>query len=268
MKMPILVIDLGTTFLKGISFLPENKGIKILDFLKVPYDPQSKINLKDKLRGLVLALKKKKKLKFKSLIIGVGEGIGKGKIKEISLLRKKSQSSITSTEFKKILQKAQKESFLEVQKEFNRKKIIVIYPKIKKIIIDDQYVQDPIGMPAKEISLKVINFYLPLDFYGTLKRVFLSLKIKPLFYYTPDIISSVMPSLKKGSNIFIDIGGKNTQISLFKNDEIEEIKDFPIGGENFIERISKSLKIEKGAIILGESKEGINLKLKNWRKIS
>ena len=104
MKMPILVIDLGTTFLKGISFLPENKGIKILDFLKVPYDPQSKINLKDKLRGLVLALKKKKKLKFKSLIIGVGEGIGKGKIKEISLLRKKSQSSITSTEFKKILQ--------------------------------------------------------------------------------------------------------------------------------------------------------------------
>ncbi|PJC47643.1 MAG: hypothetical protein CO034_01750, partial [Parcubacteria group bacterium CG_4_9_14_0_2_um_filter_35_11] len=81
-----LAIDLGTTFLKGVSFFPEGKGLRILNFSKIDYDPALLTDFEKKIKAIISNLKGR--YDFNSAVIGCGEGVGKGTIEKGSFLRK------------------------------------------------------------------------------------------------------------------------------------------------------------------------------------
>lgn len=236
MQKPILALDFGTSFLKAVLFFPED--LKILNILKIPYDPNSQFSVEERLGKIISFLEKKQKnwlaregRPFFS-ILGIGENPGKGKIKTKTFLRKNPKKEIKPSEFEGFLKEIQKESFLETKDDFEEKKFLLVSAKIKKVKVDDWQVSNPLSLLGKTIFLKIINLYLKKDFYQSIRNVFSYFKIKPLcFCYIPDIFPSALNDFKS-SGIFIDVGGKNTQIFLVTS-ELEIIKEIPIGGENF-----------------------------------
>lgn len=254
------VVDFGTSFLKSVIFSPAKDGVKVSDFSKFSYNPSSKFDLEIKLKGLISKLKGKANFNFATL--GIGEGIGKGKIKRAVFLRKNPKIKITKKELEKIIKIAQRDTFFEVGKEFKGRKIIPVLAKIKKVMVDREEVLSPIGLRGEEIFFKIMNFYLPLDFYKRLKKIFLSFKINLSFEYIPEVLSNFhflqYSNQKKTSfpkyigsknKIFIDIGGKSTQICNFKNGEIDKIYTVPLGGDEIVEKFIRDFKVKKEDLI-------------------
>lgn len=259
MLNPLLILDFGTSFLKGVSFAkifpassPRDEEGKVLDFVKVSYHP-SGVDLEEKLIKLILTLEEKEKVFFNSVVIGVGEGIGRGKIKKVSFLRKCPSRPISSVEFNKMIESCQKDSFLEVQKEFDQEDLFgelyhpkLVFAEIKKAIIDNVPVLSPVGNPGRVVTLKIINFYLPSNFYEVLEKSFSKLKMKFIsFEYIPDIFPSALMLPNNNRKMFVDVGGENTQIFLSGEDGIETVKEFSLGGEFLLEEVSKKLRIKK-----------------------
>lgn len=249
---PLLAIDLGTSYLKGVSFLPQENTIRIFDFLKIPYKPYFSDDLEAKLEELISFFKNEKRTDFDLIILGLGEGLARGIVKKIDFVRKKPQRPITKSEFREIIERLQKDSYQTVQNYLN-KEIILVKAAIKKIVVDNRETSSPIGIPANTITLKIINFYLPFDFSKRIERFFSKKRIKIFSVkYIPEnfpdtVFDHFSPYEEKREKekIFIDIGGENTQVYLTKGDKIEAIKDFSIGGEEFNKRIAEVLNIKK-----------------------
>jgi len=259
MKEMFFLIDIGTTFLKGISFLiAQDKEAKVIDFVKLSCDLQKKGEFKNKLGDLVHALKKND-YKIKTIFITAGDGVGTGKLMETKIFRKNKDKKITEAEFKKILKETQQESSLLAKKEFSSQRIKIVNSNIQKIIVDKILVDNPIGMQGREIFLRIINFYLPFTIYKETKNI---LKTDLVFFYSPQLIPSALACFQGGSEVFIDFGEKNTQIIFSKNKEIEDIKIIKMGGEYFFEKISDGLKISRNDMVLGCDAQEIILKFK------
>lgn len=270
MEGPVLAIDLGTSFLKSILFSIEREKLNFFDFLKTPYDPKSRKDFKLKLKELIL----KENLNFNSVIIGVGEGVGKGKIKEKNFLRKRPGRPIKSGEFERMIKSIQEESFFEAKEEFKNQEIFQVSARVKKVMIDGKETSSPIGACGERVFLKIINLYLPEDFYKEIKNIFLSLKIKSFsFEYIPEILNNfpLQYVLRKNSSlkyigskfkIFIDVGGENTQISFSREGELLKVKEIPFGGNHFIKKIIKTLKIKKEDLSLEEGEDIIRFKIR------
>jgi len=178
---PFLVINFGNSFLKGSSFISSDKSIKFLDFFKVPYDPHSEVDIQNRVQDLILSLEKKEKTIFYSAFIKTGNEIGLRKVKEMNFLRRFFKKPITASEFGKMIENCQRESFLEAKNIFHKEKFILAKAEIKKIIVDHQLIENPIGVPGRMIFLKIVNLYLPQKFYKIIKRTFSELNIKISF---------------------------------------------------------------------------------------
>lgn len=249
---PLLAIDLGTSYLKGVSFLPQENKVRIFDFLGIPYNPYFSNDLEAKLEELISFFKNEKRTDFDSVILGLGEGLAKGVVKKINFARKRPRRPITKSEFREIIERLQKDSYQTVQNYLN-KKIILVKAAIKNIVVDNWETLSPIGIPANTITLKIINFYLPFDFSKRIEKFFSKKRIKifSVKYIPEDFPDTILDYFspyeekREKEKIFIDIGGENTQVYITKGDKIETIKDFSIGGEEFNRRIAEVLNIKK-----------------------
>ena len=190
MADPLLAIDFTPYFLRGFSFVKNKNKIKFLDFLELPYNRRIKLDLEVKLIDLILSLEKKRRMHFNSGVIRVGKkGVGKEVIKKKKFVRNNPLRPISKNEFKKIIEKCQKELFFEMKKAvlspFNfmiaDDKLFLANAGIKEVAIDDKVVANPIGVLGKTISLTVVNIYLPINFYKVIKKTFSKLKIKFVF---------------------------------------------------------------------------------------
>lgn len=265
-----VVVDLGTSFLKSVIFSPASGRVKVFDFSKISYNSNSKLDFKLKLKSLISKLKEKANFNF--IVFGVGEGIGWSKIKRAVFLRKNPKSKITKKEFENMIKIAQRDVFLEAKKEFKGRKIVPVLAKIKKVMIDREEIPSPLNLQGEEIYFKIMNFYLPLDFYKRLQRIFLPFKINFSFEYIPEILStfhllqySNQKNIGSKNKIFIDIGGKSTQICNARDSEIEKIYTVPFGGDDVVEKFMKDLGIKKEDLVF--KGEEITVSFKKERKM-
>lgn len=265
MEKAILALDLGTSFLKTVTFSLEQKGVRILSFGKTSYDSKSIKSLEKKIKEILSS--KKREYKINQAIIGSGEGVGKGGINKDIFFRKSYSSPISKSELGEFIKNSQKKSFFQKAEELNNESFFLVSAKIKNIVIDGRLTFSPIGKTGRKIYLEIVNFYLPLKIYQSLKKILSSLNIENYsFEYIPSLLPNILfeytdgrgPLTRKiGSKVkfFIDIGGKSTQMSVLEDGEINKVIEVSFGGDYFIKRILEKLKIKLDQLSLIDNRD-------------
>jgi len=245
MENAILIVDLGSSFLKGLGFFPSKEGAKIFDFYKKRYLPEKPQGIAKDLKLLLNYFANQIPLESVKLIVALGEEIGIGDLSKVKFKRNNEKKSITKKEFSLMLKSVQEKSAREIENCFPKQKIILAFSEIENIEIDGWESPSPINFSGSEIVLEVVNFYLPHKVFLVLKKVFSRAKIKDvILVYFPKLLAKIF-SQEGGfcSKIFIDIGGKSTQIFETFYGKLEWVKKIPFGGDHFTQKIAEEFEI-------------------------
>lgn len=123
---------------------------------------------------------------------------------------------------------------------------------IQQVLIDGYQVANPIGFTGKEISVSIFNAYVPKAYFEPLQEIFQTLSLKTLFVvFTPFAVFQSLKNLPKKNNSFnfseggllIDVGGEQTQISLFAKNRLELVKTVSFGGNSFTRKIASQIGV-------------------------
>lgn len=128
----------------------------------------------------------------------------------------------------------------------------LISSAIQQVAIDGYQVANPVGFPGKEISVSIFNAYLPKAHFEQLQEIFQTLSLKTLFVvFTPFAVFQSLKDLPKKTNQFnfseggllIDVGGEQTQVSLFSKSRLECVKFVSFGGNSFTRKIASQIGV-------------------------
>jgi len=249
MENTILIVDFGSTFLKGLGFVPSKNGAKIFDFYKRRYLPEKPQEIAKGLRLLLSYFAKEISFKNTKLIVVFGEEMGVGDLEKVKFKRENETKPITKKEFSSLLRLIQEKSAREVENRFSREKIILAFSEIENIEIDGWETSSPINFSGSEIVLEIVNFYLSYRIFAILKKELFRAKIKNVsLVYFPKLLAKIFS--QEGnlpSKVFIDIGGKSTQIFEAFYGKLQWIKKIPFGGDHFTQKIAEEFEIPLSA---------------------
>lgn len=239
MENVILILDFGSSFLKGLGFLPSKEGARIVDFYKKRYSFEKVQEMIGELRLLLEHFAKSFSISGAQFVILAGEGIGVGDLKKIKFKREERRRPLGKKEFSRLIHFVQEKSSREVESRFPGEKILLAFSEIENVEIDGWETSSPINLAGEEVTLEVVNFYLPQRILRALKKEFSAAGIKNIsLIYFPKVLAKLF-SGESGlpTKIFIDVGGKNTQLFETFEDKMQWIRSFPFGGDHFSKRI-------------------------------
>ncbi len=204
----------------------------------------------------------------KQAAIGIDGALAFGFPVTISFKRENPNSEIDLRELKNIIQKTQWQAREEAKRicalkaadfsafgggEKNGEPAVeLISSAIQQVAIDGYQVANPVGFPGKEISVSIFNAYLPKTHFEQLQEIFQTLSLKTLFVvFTPFAVFQSLKNLPKKTNQFnfseggllIDVGGEQTQISLFSKNRLECVKSVSFGGNSFTRKIASQIGV-------------------------
>lgn len=242
----LLAFDFGTSYLKAVIFVPRQETARIIATYQTSYNPESGENIKEKVEEAVLELKKYSNRDPELAIVGMGGGMSRARVGKIFHKRKNSSTPIKKSELERIIKSSQEKYFWEAQKEFGNKKLVVARAEIKKTMIDSWIVRNPVGIKGERLFLKLFNFYVPNDFYENIEGAINSIGVKIFsFCYIPELFPEVFNLEKtKRATVFVDVGGRNTEIFLLRENELEKVERIEKGGDDIFS-VSYSGKFKK-----------------------
>jgi len=278
-----LVLDIGTEAVKGLIF-EKNEKISVLGSSLEYYDQYSTFFtpyfereiikrtiskvLKELERETKLNPVRKEALKSIRDVISEGkrEGLSNG-VKPVSVILSLPPdifgSRVIVQSYKRkggLIGKKEREEILERVRSEGKKKISQIYGKEKGILaehlqildlkileikIDGYLVPDILNYAGRNLEFRILANFLPRDY---LISNFSPVSILKEMDFERLRISHPVEGLILTQNlegIFLDIGGKLTQIFLAKNGNLEKISEFNRGGKEFSQLLSERLGLEE-----------------------
>ncbi len=197
---------------------------------------------------------KQAKIKPEQAVLGIAGERVKGSSFTVHYERLKPQNKIDVAELKNIVYKVQQKAFDHVRHQLSWEigqeeiDIKLINAEITSVQIDGYKVTNPIGLQGKNVTVTVFNAFAPLIHQSFLQRItqelgidLLSIVVEP-YALARAYQKDIQP--QQGA-IFIDIGGKTTEIALVRDKGLEGTKMFAIGGETFTNRLQKDLEISR-----------------------
>lgn len=118
-----------------------------------------------------------------------------------------------------------------------------VYSKISQIKIDGYPISSLRGYHGRELEFKVLATFLPRYYWENIQRVIDSLGFK--IFKTVHFVQGILPLCDNRNGLFLDVGGKITQLFKIKNCKIDRIDEFEGGGEMFVQNLSKTLGLDK-----------------------
>lgn len=109
------------------------------------------------------------------------------------------------------------------------------------------------GYQGKDLEFKILATFLPRYYLENIKKIFkeLGITISAIVHEAENLAGLLDEERKDG--IFLDIGGEITEIFFVKNNNLEQINEFKVGGKVFSQAISQIFGLdEKDARILKE----------------
>lgn len=192
------------------------------------------------------------KLQKGKLIVGLAAEMVHGHTSSYLHKREKAEDPIEVQEIKQIIQNAELKAYEEVRKKFAAESgyseldAYLIHPVVQEVKIDGHRVVSPLGLTGKEFYLNIFNAYLPSFYRGVFQELATKMRLNlHSILYEPYVLFNALLK-RKGSEfdaVIIDIGGKNTRISLVRKGKLEDARIFSFGGESFTQRISRELSI-------------------------
>ena len=266
----VLALDIGTETAKALIFkidTKEEKGIIVgvgkERYMNRSLQDETIVNFDRVSSSCRKAIEKAGRMAGsfpKKAVISVGGGLIKGKTTTVTYERANPKLKISPVELKNIIHKIQWKAFDTIKRELSREagggsgEVKLINARIANIEIDGYRVSNPLGFQGKVISVSVFNSYAFLVHLGALQNIADSLGIELLNIVSEPcaIVEFVQNQKEENENfhssqsddIFINIGGKTTDVILARNGVVEESKIFSLGGRIFTERLVDELNVD------------------------
>ena len=186
-----------------------------------------------------------------NVFFGLPANILKVKILLQSVKRKNSKALIDKKEAESVCQ----EVLNEAQKIVSQlildesgilaKDLHFISLKILEIKIDGYQVPTLQGYSGENLVFRVLTISLPKDYFKDIEGIARTLHLKNFTILHPAQSLPLVHLPKSENSIFLDVGGKTTQIVLIKDGKLEKIESFEGGGEAFSQIISQDLGIRE-----------------------
>jgi cell division ATPase FtsA len=242
-----LVLDIGKESVKSLIFKTEKEKIYFLSANLDYFDDYKNIffNENEILKEIVGKISLRRN--FEKVLISLSPLILKARIISLARQRNFPKEIITKKEAesleREILNSAKEKlasSFLE-EKGIFREEIRFFSASILEFRIDGYPVSQLKDFKGKKINFKVlIVFALERDLKPIEKLInFFPFKEKEIVHLSQSF--SNLPTLIPEDRIFLEIGGKGTQFFLIRKGRLKKVIDFPLGGENFSQKISETL---------------------------
>lgn len=101
------------------------------------------------------------------------------------------------------------------------------------------------GVSGKDLEFKILFLFVPKDYLNNIEKIAKKINLNnlKLASESKNLITAFYD--QKITAIFLDIGGRLTQIFLMKEGNIQALDGFDIGGDFFSQRLSQTLGIDK-----------------------
>jgi len=250
----VLGLDVGTEAIKTLVFRRENnKNVilgRALEYFEEPelfenFDFPEEI-LEKTISKTIDSVQKITKFDPKNVFLGLPANILKGQIIKQNFVRKNPKELINEAEAGEIY----KEVFSNIQniisQELSQKTGLLPQDfyfsnfKILETKIDGYEVFSIQKLKGENLEFRVLAVFLPKHQLEKIKKVFqnLNLKISKIVHIV-EHLSYLLD--EKLSAIYIDVGGKLTNIFLVEKGKLVGISEFFQGGFNFTQRLSQNL---------------------------
>jgi len=183
------------------------------------------------------------------VLLGLPPNVLKARVVSCSFLRKSPQTKILEKEEASINHKISETAKKEISQSFSKESGILasdinwVYSKISQIKIDGYPISFLRGYQGRELEFKVLATFLPRYYWENIQGVINSLGFN--IFKTVHLAQGILPLCEKKSGLFLDVGGKITQLFKIKNCKIDKIGEFEGGGEMFVHNLSQTLGLDK-----------------------
>lgn len=174
----------------------------------------------------------------------------KAEIIEQTFRQKDSKKKMARKEEKIILKQVFKGAQEEISQTFFKK--FGILPKdinwisfnILNIKVDGYSVRWVRGYNGRELKFKILVIFSPKCYFESAQKILEGLKLRVFKIIHLTEVLPVVFGEKISDGIFIDVGGRISQIFLLKNEELMQFREFEKGGEIFTQKLSEILGID------------------------
>ncbi|MFH2014028.1 MAG: cell division FtsA domain-containing protein [Patescibacteria group bacterium] len=252
MKTNLIVLDIGTEFLKAMLLEVDKEQGILKDWVKESLNKVDVDNLEEVFLIFKKALKKLEKksgVKTKNIFLGINNNFIRGISTNSCFKRDNEDQKINISELKKYVQRLKWKAFEDVgellfkEQDCFDKKFKIIDTQVVDIKLDNESIINPLGFKGKNICLTVFSIYAFHSYLKQLFNIFSDFEIIGVSYTPYSLFHSLDLDFKKNC-LIIDIGGKITEIILIKNNSEEiNVKKFSLGGHSFTKELSQLLNI-------------------------
>jgi cell division ATPase FtsA len=235
----IIVLDIGTQFVKGLIFEIKKDGKEKI--FRAAVDKSNSEDIFLSCQKAIKILKKKSGIKPEEIFLGIGNDILKGRTTTLCYKRENPNQKFDLAELKYLIQKIEWKALDTIRKEFVLETEFkdtdarLIDAFVLDIKIDGRSIVNPIGMNGQQICLSVYNTYIASKNLEEMRKLLGAIKLKSVgFIPVPYALFSYLDLEKsqKGDALIIDIGAKTTEITLIENGgEVIETRSFHLGGQ-------------------------------------
>lgn len=255
-----LCLDVGTEFLKLISFSVRERNIVVEEYVKTRQHAAAMKNgtvtsIRRVIETVQEAVKGLKTNQFEGAIMGIAGELVKGVMVEAKYSRNNASRPIDHEEIDLVAEKIKDEAFNEAQTlVFNHigdttgelTNIEMLNYVIVEAEIDGFRVEDAVGMTGSEARIKLYFTFAPVLHINYLKTITDAINVKLLgIVPQPFAVSRAIAGAREAnySSIIIDVGGGTTDIALIQHGVVMGTHMVAFGGRVFSKRIAEDLKL-------------------------
>lgn len=272
-EKPFLVLDIGTEAIKALLLKKENNKLVVLNH-SIQYfekysvfegnDFETEFIKKAILKSLEKIFKEKKELKKTPVLIGLPADVLKARIVS-QLFKRDKESKISKSEerfiIKEVLSKSKKQISYKFAEEYGILANDIRWTnfKIAEVKVNGYPISNIYGCQGKDLEVNVLAVFLTKDYFEKIQRVFksLDLKVSKIIHLGEIFQDSFSREIKNG--LFIDVGGEITQAFLIENNNLKQVKEFELGGQEFSQGLSETLGIDQESARILKEKYANNL---------
>ncbi|OQX51118.1 hypothetical protein B5M47_01975 [candidate division CPR3 bacterium 4484_211] len=289
---PFLVLDIGTVEVKAAIFLPQKEGrLKVLGAARQVHGHTSFhgcliTHMDAVIESCSLAIEQA------SLQAGVSPRetilLSAGKIRSVQtkvrLARRDEASLLTERELDKIFEKVKEKIEPEVYKKaaaiygVDASQLYHLGERALEYQLDGKKMDSPVGFTGKELKISLLDLFCLQKEFKVLTRLSQVLDLEMVGFQSPTMAAASLLREKFGRGIVVDLGGKITEVAVFKEGAMSGGGCVNWGGYHLTWRLmrrfdlgydqAERLKLSAGSGGLDEDKQRqIDLEFIGWREI-
>ncbi len=243
-----IVIDLTTHSVKALGFEKESNKFNLESVSEGVLDPKESVTI-NTIKHVVSECNKQSGKKYKEVILGLSGEHVFGFLLIVKNKREKATKKITEKELEQLYTKIKVLAFQQAKSMWDASFAYEVDLEILDLVvtttmIDDQHVEDPVGVIGSSISIAVYCSFADKKHYEWATKLVSKAGLS-IFETTTTLYSQSRILAELEENFIIaDVGRMYTDIGIVFGRNLIETKSFDIGGDYFTKHLEKEKNID------------------------